>query len=208
MADILNIETSTSVCSVCLATDGEVVAIRESHERNSHAENITLFCEQVVREAGLSFEDLDAVAVSKGPGSYTGLRIGVSTAKGYCYALNIPLIAIGTLTSLANGMLTRSGDAGEALYVPLLDARRMEVYSAVFDASLREVREIRADIIDEHAFQDFLEKGPVYFAGDGAPKCKPLLQDHQHALFLDDVFPSSANMSQLAYTKFKHEKFE
>ena len=202
MTHILNIETSTQVCSVSLAGDGKVIALRESFEKNSHAENVTIFCEEVVNEAGLEFKNLDAVAVSKGPGSYTGLRIGVSTAKGYCYALDIPLIAIGTLKSLAKGMISKVEEPQDALFIPLLDARRMEVYSQVLDGSLNQVREIRADIIDQDSFQNYLEEYPVYFAGDGADKCRPLLENHRHAHFLDSIFPSSANMSKLSYNKF------
>jgi tRNA threonylcarbamoyladenosine biosynthesis protein TsaB len=208
MAIILNIETSTRVCSVALAVDGKVVSLKESHEKNAHAQNITLFSESVIREAGLEFKDLDAVAVSKGPGSYTGLRIGVSTAKGFCYALDKPLIAVGTLTSLAAGMVTKKDKAKGYLFCPMIDARRMEVYAALFDADLNTIMDTKAMIIDADSFSDRLSEQPVVFAGDGAEKCKELLGDHANAVFLDDFLPSATHMAQLSEQKFNNEGFE
>lgn len=208
MAKILNIETSTLVCSVALAVDGELVAIKESHVRNSHAQNVTLFSEHVLKEAGLDFHDLDAVAVSKGPGSYTGLRIGVSTAKGFCYALDKPLIAIGTLKALAAGMINKFEDPKDHLFSPMIDARRMEVYYALFDDRLNEVRNTRAEIIDSNSFDDIFSKQKMVFAGDGSEKCKTFLGYNSNAIFLNDLLPSARYMISLSEQAFKKEKFE
>lgn len=207
MATILNIETATGVCSVALAVDGKVISIRESHTRNSHAERITLFCEEVISESGLLFQDLDAVAVSMGPGSYTGLRIGVSTAKGYCFALDKPLIAIPTLQSMAAGMMKKVNDSNQ-LFCPMIDARRMEVYAAIFDRALNEVRPTAAVIIDEDSFSNELQNEEVYFAGDGAEKCNVILSHQEHAYFLDDFHTSSAHMALLSESKFNLQQFE
>ena len=157
MALILNLETATTVCSVSLGKDGKLLALKEQNGDYSHAENLTLFIEDVLKQANVKFSELDAIAVSKGPGSYTGLRIGVSTAKGLCYSLNIPLIAIDTLKSLAVGIKNsdlkiRNSD----LLCPMLDARRMEVYCALFDNSLNYVRETSAEIIGILFFFNFL----------------------------------------------------
>ena len=208
MAYILNIETSTRVCSVALTLEGEVVAIEESNEKNSHAENITLFSEKVVTNTGITFRDLDAIAVSKGPGSYTGLRIGVSTAKGFCYALDIPLIAVGTLDALASGMISQIEDSGNSLFVPMIDARRMEVYSAIFDNKLYEIRETKAEIIEEDSFKDLLNKQQIVFAGDGAAKCASFLGQHPNAHLLVDFFPSSSYMRRISYQKYVSQDFE
>lgn len=208
MAYILNIETSTRVCSVALTLDGKVIAIEESNEKNSHAENITLFSEKVIINAGISFNDLDAVAVSKGPGSYTGLRIGVSTAKGYCYALDIPLIAVGTLNSLASGMISQVEDLENSLFVPMIDARRMEVYSAIFDDKLNEIRETKAEIIEKDSFKDLLNKQRIVFAGDGAGKCAHLLGQNSNAVIIDELFPSSSFMRMISYQKYVAQDFE
>jgi tRNA threonylcarbamoyladenosine biosynthesis protein TsaB len=207
MAVILNIETATQVCSVALSSEGEVLQIRESREKNSHSTIITLFIEEVMKSAGLPFSALDAVAVSMGPGSYTGLRIGVSTAKGTCYALDKPLIAIGTLDAMAAGMLTTS-QSQDFLLCPMIDARRMEVYNALFDSELKQVRETQAEIIGEDSFREELEKHIIVFAGDGAEKCKPALGNHPNARFIDDFYPSAAYMIKLAEKKFQESAFE
>lgn len=203
MALILNIETSTKNCSVCLAKDGEVVALREINDANySHAEKLHPFIDEVLKEANLKISDIDAFAVSKGPGSYTGLRIGVSAAKGLCFASDKPLISIDTLKALAHSISIEDG-----VIIPLLDARRMEVYSSVFDVDYHQVREIKAEIIDENSFVNFLENGNVYFLGDGSEKCKSII-NHKNAQFMDDQFPSSEQMAQLSYKKFKTSDFE
>jgi tRNA threonylcarbamoyladenosine biosynthesis protein TsaB len=208
MATILNIETSTSVCSVALAKDGEVIQIEESFVQNAHAERITLFSESVVNQSGITFQELDAIAVSKGPGSYTGLRIGVSTAKGFCYALDKPLIAIATLEALAAGMIAKTGESGSSLFCPMIDARRMEVYASLYEKDLEIVKETEALIIDENSFSEYLSKRKVVFAGDGASKCKDLLGSHPNGVFLDNVLPSAAYMAELSEQRYKAEAFE
>jgi tRNA threonylcarbamoyladenosine biosynthesis protein TsaB len=207
LAVILNIETATKVCSVTLAVDGEVKAIRESHVANSHAELVTIFSEEVIKEAGIGFNDLDAVAVSKGPGSYTGLRIGVSTAKGFCYALDKPLIAVNTLHAMAAGMIKLTGD-DSFLVCPMIDARRMEVYAAVFDTELNEIKATEAVIVDEHSFEDLLKDHQILFAGDGAPKCKDVLSHQKKAFFNNEFHPSAAFLAPLAEQKFLNKAFE
>jgi len=209
MALILNIETSTQVCSVSLAIDGITTSIKESHTKNSHAELLTIFAQQLITNGGYEFKDLDAVAVSKGPGSYTGLRIGVSTAKGLCYSLDKPLIAISTLEAMALGMIQKTeSKISNTIFCPMIDARRMEVYSALFLADLSLVREIKAEIIDEDSFSQELENNAVVFGGDGAPKCKEVLGKNQNTIFLDDFLPSSKFMAQLSEQKFQNKDFE
>ncbi len=211
MAKILNIETSTSVCSVALSIDGEFVSVQESHTKNSHAEQITLFSRKVVNDAGLKFTDLDAVCVSKGPGSYTGLRIGVSTAKGFCYGLEIPLISIGTLAAMAVGMkskLNNINDLGSYLFCPMIDARRMEVYTALFSGALDEVEPTTAKIIDKDSFRDQLSTHKLIFAGDGAAKCKEVLDYQSNAVFIDDFHPSATYLCKTAELKFHKKEYE
>jgi len=208
MAIILNIETSTIACSVAIAINGEVVAIEESFVRNSHAENITIFSENVLKKAGLTFRELDAVAVSKGPGSYTGLRIGVSTAKGFCYSLDKPLIAIGTLKALSAGIISKIENPENYLFCPMIYARRMEVYSALFDHQLNEIRETEAKIIEADSFRDLLENQKIVFAGDGAEKCKTFLQENKNAVFIDELLPSAKYLSKLSDKKFRNKIFE
>ncbi len=196
------------MCSVSLGVDGHVAAIRESSEKNSHAENITLFSEEVVKSTGFSFNDLDAVAVSMGPGSYTGLRIGVSTAKGYCYALNIPLIAVGSLEALAAGMISALEKNEEHVFVPMIDARRMEVYMAVYDEQLSVIEPVRAEVINEKTFLDFLNSKKLVFAGDGSEKCKKFYHSHVNAIFIDDFLPSASFLTRLAEEKYLLKQFE
>ncbi|WP_428741522.1 tRNA (adenosine(37)-N6)-threonylcarbamoyltransferase complex dimerization subunit type 1 TsaB [Tenacibaculum sp.] len=203
MATILNIETATKNCSVSLAKDGKTLAIQELNDGNySHAEKLHPFIQKVLEEANVSNNQIDAVAVSKGPGSYTGLRIGVSAAKGLCFSFDKPLISIETLQSLAHQLT-----AEEGVIVPMLDARRMEVYSAVYDTNYKQVREIKAEIIDENSFQEYLQKGKVYFLGDGAEKCKEIIT-HENAVFLDAKYPSAKEMSQLSFDKYKKNDIE
>ena len=203
LAVILNIETSTKNCSVCIAEKGKILAIKELNDANySHAEKLHPFIVDVLKEANLKISDLDAVAVSKGPGSYTGLRIGVSAAKGLCFSIGKPLISIETLTSLSHSISVDKG-----FIVPMLDARRMEVYAAVFDSNHQSVRKIKAEIIDENSFYEYLEKGNVYFLGDGAQKCKNLIT-HKNAIFMDDKFPSTKQMSKLSYNKYQKNDLE
>ena len=211
MAKILHIETSTGVCSVALSINGKVTSLRESHTKNSHAELVTLFCEEVILESGQKFTDLDAVAVSKGPGSYTGLRIGVSTAKGYCYGLDIPLISIGTMEVMAHGLKQKyhgSKESNEILFCPMIDARRMEVYTALFSESLVKIEPTSAKIIESNSFEEQLKKNQIIFGGDGAAKCIDLIGQNSNAIFLDDFHPSSTFMVNIAEQKFKNEEFE
>jgi len=212
MAIILCIETATSVCSVAIARDHTLIASRESHKKNAHASLVSVFIDETIKEAGLKFEDIDAVAVSKGPGSYTGLRIGVSTAKGLCYALNIPMIAISTPRSMAAGMieyLKKEQDNPDlsTLVCPMIDARRMEVYSAIYTMDNEEIRKIEADIIESVSFEEYLQKSPVYFFGDGAEKCKETLSHQPNAHFNEFVFPSALHMIDLAFERFHSKQF-
>ncbi len=207
MSNILLIETATKVCSVGLAQGNKIVALREDQTMQySHSSLLTSFIDEVVKEAGIGFHQLDAVAVSMGPGSYTGLRIGVSAAKGLCYALDIPLIAINTLHSLA-ATAVESGMTQADFFVSMIDARRMEVYNAVYDHSLKEIRETSAEIIDENAFTHLLEKGKVAFFGDGASKCKEVI-NHSNALFYDDIHPGVNGLLNFALEKFIQKQFE
>ncbi|HEV7230094.1 MAG TPA: tRNA (adenosine(37)-N6)-threonylcarbamoyltransferase complex dimerization subunit type 1 TsaB [Bacteroidia bacterium] len=207
MALILNLETSTRMCSVALAQDGHSVAFRELGGEYTHAENLTLFIQDVFEQAGKQLNQLDAIAVSKGPGSYTGLRIGISTAKGLCYALQKPLLAVPTLESLLHVM--RSGFEGLPgdLYCPMLDARRLEVYCAVYDSQNKMVEEVQAKIIDNDSFASLLEKGRLIMFGDGADKCKPFLLS-PNAVFADGILPSARHMALLSELAWKEKRFE
>lgn len=207
MALILNIETATTACSVALAESGKLLTIKELDGDYSHAENLTLFIQDVIQQAARSFSDIDAIAVSKGPGSYTGLRIGVSVAKGLCYSLNKPLIAIDTLQHMALSVSLKK-ENNSVFYCPMLDARRMEVYCAIYDASNQIARPTAAEIIDESSFGEFLNSGPIYFFGNGAEKCKDLLGNNSNALFVDNIIPSAANMVKLSEQAFVAENFE
>lgn len=203
MATILNIETATKNCSVSIAKNGEVLAMKELNDGNySHAEKLHPFIQEVLKEASVKNEEIDAVAVSKGPGSYTGLRIGVSAAKGLCFSFEKPLISVETLKSLAHSLIIEEGRI-----LPMLDARRMEVYAAVYNEHYEEIREIKAEIIDENSFSDYLNQGKVYFLGDGAAKCKEVIT-HKNAIFIEGKFPSSKEMAQLSYDKYKKNDIE
>ena len=207
MTKILHIETATQICSVALSENNRVIATRSSDEKNAHSRVLTVFIKEILKQNNFKPEDLDALAVSMGPGSYTGLRIGVSTAKGLCFAIDKPLIAIGTLQAMAIGMAEKAGSS-DALYCPMIDARRMEVYSAIFDRGNKQVREIRAEIIDEDSFSGQLQTNQMIFAGDGAEKCKAILSPDPNAYFLDHFIPSAEFMIKIAYEKFKAGKFE
>ncbi len=201
MSYILNIETATKNCSVSLAKDGVTILCKEfAEEGYSHAERLHVFIEEIFKESGLSLKDLSAVAVSQGPGSYTGLRIGVSAAKGLCYALNIPLIAMDTLEILASQAHIERG-----LIIPMIDARRMEVYSAIFDSNLEKKREVLAQIIDEDSFNELQED--LYFVGDCAFKCKDTLHKSNHVFLENLIYPSAKEMSFLSFKKFKTNDF-
>ncbi|MCX2681784.1 tRNA (adenosine(37)-N6)-threonylcarbamoyltransferase complex dimerization subunit type 1 TsaB [Galbibacter sp. EGI 63066] len=204
MAIILNIETATTNCSVSIGKDGKLIALKEINDGGySHAENLHVFIKEALKDASLSFNDIDAIAVSKGPGSYTGLRIGVSTVKGLCFSLEKPLISIPTLSSLALQLEIENGTV-----VSLLDARRMEVYSAVFDHEHIQIRDTQAEIITPESFSEFLKRGKVYFIGNGANKCKDVIM-HTNTVFQEETsFPSAREMVSLAETKYKISDFE
>lgn len=197
MAYILNIETATKNCSVAIAKDGVVLICKEiAEEGYSHAERLHVFIEESLKEVGITYQDLSAVAVSQGPGSYTGLRIGVSAAKGLCYALSVPLIAVDTLQSLA-----AQAHATDGLIIPMIDARRMEVYSAVFSSKLVSQRATMAEVITEDSFNNLDEK--VYFVGDCNEKCKTVLSKNNFT-FLDTIkYPSAREMGKLSFEKYK-----
>jgi tRNA threonylcarbamoyladenosine biosynthesis protein TsaB len=208
MPKILCIETATEVCSVAISSQGKLLALEENHDGNAHASQLHNLVHKVLDSAGITLQDLDAVAVSKGPGSYTGLRVGVSTAKGYCYALGIPLIAINTLESLLRGQaLGEREQTTTSLYVPMLDARRMEVYCAVFDSHANMIRQTEAKIIDETSFAGLLENNEVYFLGNGAAKCKSMIT-LPNAKFLDNVLCSAKGMVDAAFEAFQAKQFE
>jgi len=203
LAYILSIETATTNCSVSLSKDGKTLFLNEDYSSNySHAERLHVFIEQTLSEASIERNQLDAVAVSKGPGSYTGLRIGVSAAKGLCYALDIPLISISTLEALAYQVNAKSG-----VIIPMLDARRMEVYSAIFNSELKPVRNIKAQILDTTSFAKQLANGLVYFIGNGVVKTKTLIAN-KNAVFIEGKLPSADQMSALAYAKHKKNDTE
>ena len=197
MSYILNIETATKNCSVALAKEGKTILCKEiAEEGYSHAERLHVFIEEIIKEVGITFQDLIAIAVSQGPGSYTGLRIGVSAAKGFCYALDIPLIALDTLQVMASQVTVSSG-----LIIPMLDARRMEVYSAIFNPKFEKIRVVQAEIITENSFEELEET--LYFVGDCAEKCKPVLTK-DNFIFLDEIkYPSAKEMSFLSFEKYK-----
>ena len=199
MAIILNIETSTTNCSVSLSQKGEILVLKEDNNTNfSHAESLHVFIDEVFKVAKINPEDVDAIAVSKGPGSYTGLRIGVSAVKGLCFALDKPLISVNTLKALAHQVI-----ASEGLIVPMLDARRMEVYSTNYN----EVRTVEAQILDAHSFSKYLDSGKVYFIGNGVEKTKTLIT-HSNAVFINDALPSAKEMAALAFEKYKISDIE
>jgi|ERR1700757_842098 len=203
---LLCIETATTICSVCITADDKILAHKEINNGFSHAENLHVFIQDVLKEANLSINQLNAVAISKGPGSYTGLRIGVSTAKGLCYALQIPLISIDTLQSMAYAIASTKKE--DALYCPMLDARRMEVYCAIYDKNVETITPVNALVVDEKSIDIFNLNKTIYFFGDGMPKVKQLLQNNNKALFIEDVVPSAKNMATLAFTKFLKKTFE
>jgi tRNA threonylcarbamoyladenosine biosynthesis protein TsaB len=204
MGILLNLETSSTNCSVCVAKDGEILAMRELNSANySHAEKLHIFIEEVLMEASLKMEDIEAVAISKGPGSYTGLRIGVSAAKGLCYALGIPLISISTLKSMASQVIINKGE----VLIPVLDARRMEVYSAVYDEKLNEIRETKAEVIDGNSFNQYVGTNTVHFLGSGAEKIKDILS-YDSICYHCDIVPSSKEMASIAWSKYQQKDFE
>lgn len=207
MACILNIETSTDVCSVALSDGQDVLFEKTSYEGHSHASLLGVYVEEALKEMKKNGRKLDAVAVSSGPGSYTGLRIGVSVAKGLCFGFGIPMISIPTLELLASTAINREGGAKEGLYCSMLDARRMEVYAAIYRPDLSTVRKASADIVTAETYAEWLQESPICFFGNGSSKCKPVI-DSPNARFLDDVHPLAANMVPLANQRFEKAEFE
>ena len=207
MATILHIETSTDVCSVAVSEDGQVIFDQEDHSGPNHAERLGTMVDEA-----LSFTDnhaipFDAVAVSCGPGSYTGLRIGVSMAKGVCYRQNLKLIAVPTLELLCVPILLREIPEEDALLCPMLDARRMEVYAGIYDRGLKPIRPIQADIVDEDTYKAYLDEHPIYFFGNGAKKCQDAI-NHPNAHFIENINPIAKWMQPLAEKRFLNEQFE
>jgi tRNA threonylcarbamoyladenosine biosynthesis protein TsaB len=209
MALILSIETATEVCSAALSLDGKAIALKETRGSNEHSAQLTLFIQEVLKEAGKSLHELDAIAVSMGPGSYTGLRIGVSTAKGLCFALEKPLIAVSTLKSMALVALNDFTETmnRDVLLCPMIDARRMEVFSVLYDRNLNEIRPVEALLLDEDTFRPYSDSHILVF-GNGADKCKGLYTVQSNIIFPGDVFPSANAIGRLAEEKFKQGDFE
>jgi tRNA threonylcarbamoyladenosine biosynthesis protein TsaB len=193
---ILCIETSTNCCSAAITINGEVQAIRANLTGANHASELPLFVEELMSEARTKDWNIDAVALSQGPGSYTGLRIGASLAKGLCYGLQIPLIPVDTLQILCAAAVTEQIPQ-DALLCPMLDARRMEVYTSLYTRECARTRDIEAKIIDEHAFETELKEQPIYFFGNGAGKCQELIQSH-NAYFMEGILPQAQYMGALA----------
>jgi tRNA threonylcarbamoyladenosine biosynthesis protein TsaB len=214
MAFIISIESATSVCSVALSEDSELIGLNESTEEKSHATQLTVFIDELMKGNNVGYNELNAVAVSEGPGSYTGLRIGVSAAKGLCYSLNIPLIAVNTLQAMALGAMNlheikafiETNHDLEFLFCPMIDARRQEVYAAFYDENNKEVEKTAAVILEPHSFEDMLDDNYIFFFGDGAVKAKEIMR-HRNAIFVDNVQPSASNMIPLALDAFNKKKF-
>ncbi len=207
MAVILSIETSTSVCSVALSKDGDCLVEKTHYDGPSHATKLPVFIKEMLDFAAVKNLSPDAIAVSCGPGSYTGLRIGVSTAKGLCFGYDIPLIAINTLQIMASTVIQNQQVDANTILCPMIDARRMEVYTAFFNNQLETVRKTSADIIEENSYDEQLNKQTVLFFGNGAEKCKTTLK-HSNAVFLNDIHPIAKNMITLAEASFKTKIFE
>lgn len=203
---ILSIENATPICSIALHRDGELLAFKEDNLQNTQAELITLYIDEVLKEAGKTYKDLDAIAVGKGPGSYTGLRIGVSTAKGLCYSLDIPLIGINTLEGMAAGAIESGLVRENSLLCPMIDARRMEVYCAIYDQKLTTISLTAPVIIEETSFINFFKDNFVTLFGNGADKCKEVLKTDK-ALYIN-LQPSARYLGKLALDAYNHQAFE
>ena len=208
---ILCLETATPSCSVALVHNGEVLACEEDPKGQNHSEKITLFIDSVMKKAGISYDQLDAVAVSMGPGSYTGLRIGVSTAKGICYAVSKPLIAVETLEAMAYGgssvISTERSEWRNLLLIPAIDARRMEVYAAIFDENVNKIKDTEAVIIDGNSFADLKKDHHIYLFGDGADKCAEIFANDDKITVIKDFYCSAKYMNTIAQQKFNNSEF-
>jgi tRNA threonylcarbamoyladenosine biosynthesis protein TsaB len=205
MALILSIETSTSVCSVALHEAGKLVAYQSVTIARSHAESLLTMINHLLQLSHHTAKDLQSIAISEGPGSYTGLRIGAATATGLCYALDIPLIAVNTLEAMVYAV--QSLNITRSLCCPMIDARRMEVYCLIVDAANNILEEAHPHIVTDHSFADWLSQYFILFFGDGAAKCKPILAHHNHAIFIEDIYPSAQQIGALAYAHFQQNKF-
>ena len=202
MTYILNLETATKNCSVSISQNGQTILFKEMAEAGySHAEKLHVFIEECLKESNITFKDLSAIAVSQGPGSYTGLRIGVSAAKGLCFALDLPLIAVDTLQVLASKLTISEG-----IIIPMIDARRMEVYSAIFNFKFEKIREVQAEILTENSFEEISET--IHFVGDCAEKAKTVLTKSNFIFHEEIIYPSANEMSELSYKKFQENKLE
>lgn len=211
MAYILHIETTSTVCSVAISLNNSIITIKEINGGYSHAENLHLLISQVLAETNLNVKQINAISISKGPGSYTGLRIGYATAKGLCYALNIPLIAIGTLQALSFLAKHKNNSVIEnTVFCPLIDARRMEVYCALYNDNFIEIEPAKALIIDEKQITELIKQYPnLIFFGDGMPKTRDFIVSlNQKATYIDDILPTSKALVSLAYHKFHKNDFE
>lgn len=206
MAYLLNIETATTVCSVSISKNEEVLFCKELNEGFTHAENLHVFIQEALTECGLKPNQLNAIAVSKGPGSYTGLRIGVSTAKGLAFALRIPLISVDTLKIMTLAAQAKLNE--NAVYCPMIDARRMEVYTAAFDVNLNTLKETEALIVTNESINAYANYSKVIYFGDGMNKCREVLSQHTNSDFLEGIVPSARFMSAIAFQKFEKKLFE
>lgn len=204
MALILSVETSTTVCSVALHDNGKLLAQCENHVPQSAASQLVVQIRDVLKDAKADPGSLKAIAVSSGPGSYTGLRIGVATAKGMCYSLNIPLLSVNALELMATAVRPR---ANEAWLCPMLDARRMEVYTMLFDGSMKLMKPVQALVVDKNSFGQELDEHPILFFGNGSDKCASVIQ-HDNARFMKGIYPSAADMGSLAWQRFEKQLFE
>jgi len=213
MALLLNIETSTAVCSVSLGKDGKLLALKENKEGMKHASHLSVFIQKILCENDLRPTDLDGVAISMGPGSYTGLRIGVSTAKGICFGANLPLIAVSTLQAMTlpvtqdKSIISSLKNASKAYYCPMIDARRMEVYTAFFNNENEIIRDVSADIITSDSYAEELLEHEFVFFGDGSQKCKEIITS-KNGIFIDNIYPSASGMIEISEQKFKIKHFE
>ena len=205
MSCLIHIETSAKVCSVALSKDGSVLFNKENYNGGSHAELLGVYVYEAIQFAKQNGYKLDAVSVSSGPGSYTGLRIGVSEAKGLCYGLDIPLISLSTLDIMASQVI-RSGMEAD-FYCSMIDARRMEAYVAIYDKHLNKVKDISSDIIDSESYSEFIDRGRICFFGDGAAKCQGIISPAKEVLFIEGVYPLASSMVDLAEEKYQRKEF-
>ena len=209
-AIILHIETSTKTCSIALSSGNDLLALKESNDNEySHSEKLNLFIEAVLKEAGVEMKDLSAIAVSKGPGSFTGLRIGVSSAKGIAYALTLPLISCNTLDCLAGGFIQQSDLRENDLIVPMIDARRQEVYMKIIDLKMNQLTDIEAKVIDQDSFSEYYQSDrKIHLIGDGASKFKTLYEANADVIVHENILPSAAHMIAAALNAYEENKFE